>query len=69
MKVKKLYGCLNTETGELVGSQLYRRKRYAWCFKNMVKNNFYRLLKGYPEQYKIVELIPVLIDTEDIIND
>ena len=59
MKVKKLYGCMDMETGELVGADLYRHKRYAWCHVGSVRTNFYRLLKGYPEQYKIVELRPI----------
>ena len=59
MKVKKLYGCIDKETGELVPAKLYRANRYAWCAKGTVKSNFKILLTLFPARYKIVELRPV----------
>ena len=62
MKVKKLYGCWDSETGELVGSHQNRGNRYAWCSYGHAKNNFRRLLASYPERYEIVEIVPQYIE-------
>ena len=62
MKVKKLYGCWDSETGELVGSRLGRRKRYAWCHYTRAQNSFIRLLRSNPERYEIVELVPQYLE-------
>lgn len=45
MKVQKLYGCLNTEKGELQGFHKYRESKYAYVMKQKCINNFQGLLQ------------------------
>ena len=65
MKVKKLYGCIDRETGELVPVRLSRACRYAWCTKGVVKSHFKFQLATYPEKYRLVELRPVPLLGDD----
>ena len=68
MKVQKLYGCLNTETGELQGFHKYRESKYAYVMKQKCINNFQGLLQR-DKKYKIVELMPVIIENSKEQND
>lgn len=68
MKVQKLYGCLNTETGELQGSHKCRERKYAYVMKQKCIDNFQNLLQK-DKKYKIVEFIPVIIGNSKEQND
>lgn len=59
MKIKKLYGCINRETGELVPAKLYASNKYAWCNKGSAKSHFSELLEAAPQTYRLVELRPI----------
>ena len=61
MKVKKLYGCIDTYTGELQGAFLSSSRKYAYCRLESCKEAFEHLLKK-SSKYKIIELraIPLL---------
>lgn len=56
-QIKKLYGCVNTETGELQGFHKYRERKYAYCTRGKCEANFHELLMK-DSKYQIVELIP-----------
>ena len=62
MKIKKLYGCIDMQTGELVGNELYARKQYSYCRVGACKKAFEKILKN--SRYKIVELRPIPLLTE-----
>jgi hypothetical protein len=64
MKVKKLYGCIDSMTGEL-----QRNVKYAYLHQKTCVSKFENLLKLNPTRYKIVELRPVPLLTEVKIDD
>ena len=64
MKIKKLYGCMDMETGELQGYKKYGGElKYAYCTKSIAKQKFQHLLIK-DSKYRLVELrgIPLLED-------
>lgn len=63
MKIKKLYACIDTETGELQGYQKYHEKKFAYCTYGTCARNFGDLLQK-DEKYHIVQLIPQYLEEE-----